>query len=113
MVEIAAIYKSLPEEFSHDADHRKSEWRRSIEDTLWSYLKGMETDSLPAAKCRAACYEGHAAAGPIQDRLSVREGSVSVKFTAETKRRKSFKEVCAEHSLLSKSRHSNTSDSTA
>jgi len=108
VVEIAAIYSCLPNEFTHDPHMKKAEWRRGVEDTLWSNLKDMESDALPQARVRAAAYcTGTTTMGPIQDRHSVRNNSISGKFECDSgRRRKSFKEVCAEHSLLSKSRNS-------
>jgi len=111
IVEIAAIYRSLPEVFVPDTDGKKTEWLESVIRTLKEMIAEQSQGRLLGAKKRNACYKG-IEAGPISDRYSVRMVDSVIAKNESHPPRKSFTEVCAANSILSK-RNSLSSSSAA
>ncbi len=102
IIETAAVYASLPEEFRFDPNGRKKDWRLTIEDNLRQMLLDNDQDALPVEKIRNPSYEGRQY-GPITDVVSVR--SVEVHKAGDGREsRRSFMAICKEHSLMGKMR---------
>jgi hypothetical protein len=57
VVELAALYKALPEEFIPDTSGRKKTWRSGLETTLKKLLLDMQNGKLEAAKKRNQVYK--------------------------------------------------------
>lgn len=99
IIETAAIYFALPEQFNGDEAGRKAEWRDSIEENLRRMLQDNDNGQLPDGRIRHPSYEGRQF-GPIDDVTSVRETNI-VSGKNSHKPRRSFLEVCKKHSILS------------
>ena len=57
MVELAAIYSGLPENFQRDVNGKKSLWKKQIENLLKEMLTKKAEGVLPSSKMRAAEYD--------------------------------------------------------
>jgi hypothetical protein len=99
IIETAAIYASLPESFNSDELGRKMEWRDRMEDNLRRMLIENDNDQLAENRIRNAAYGG-LQFGPIEDVTSVRETNI-VSGRNSHRPRRSFLEVCKQHSILS------------
>ena len=112
LVELAAIYASLPERFVNDRLGKKVEWRDAVERTLREWLGSEESEGcVPEGRARHEMYEAFLDdTGPCGDTSSVREVDV-VSSAGSAGPRNSFQEVCKRHSILSLRRRSLTSES--
>jgi hypothetical protein len=99
IIETAAVYASLPDEFKVDPSGRKRDWKLTIEDNLRQMLLDNDQDALPIEKIRNPAYEGRQY-GPIDDVTSVR----AVKVHKASDARKSFLQICKEHSIIGRMR---------
>ena len=112
LVELAAIYASLPDRFVNDKMGKKAEWRDGIERTLREWL-GTDEDAgvVPEGRARHEMYEAFLDdTGPCSDTTTVREINI-VSSAGSQGPRNSFQEVCRRHSLLSRRRLSSGSGS--
>jgi len=107
IIETAAIYASLPDRFMFDRNGKKTEWRDNIEENLRQMLLDNDNDELPDAKIRHPDYNGMQF-GPVEDIESVRENRIV--SSAAYQPRRSFLEVCKNHSILSMTRGSSGKD---
>ena len=57
IVELAAIFASVPEKFLNDPTGRKTQWRLNLENALREMDKQRKTGSLVGAKARNPCYK--------------------------------------------------------
>ena len=122
IVELAAIYCGLPENFQRDANGKKSVWKKQIENLLKELLTKKAEGELPSAKIRAVEYDeyrdedrdsgfGEDAiyySGPITDFASTRPYEVMSAPDIDIAPRRSFQDVCKQHSLFSKYRQSHS-----
>ena len=99
IIETAAIYVALPDQFNSDDLGRKSEWRDVVEDNLRRMLQDNDNGTLPEGRIRHPVYEGMQF-GPVEDVTSVRETDI-VSGRHSHRPRRSFLEVCKAHSILS------------
>jgi len=101
LVELAAIYASLPERFVNDRLCKKVEWRDGIERTLRDWLGSEEAPGcVPDGRARHDMYEAFLDdTGPVRDTTTVREVDV-VSSAGSQGPRNSFQEVCKRHSIL-------------
>jgi len=97
VVEMAAIYCSLPDRFCNDRLGKKIAWRDQIETVLRKMLNEREKNVLPKGKVRAPAY-GDLERGPISNVYSTREVEV-VSSEGSQGPRRSFQEVCRRHSI--------------
>lgn len=102
LVELSAIYRSVPEDFMNDTKGLKAEWRASIESNLFQLLKDRKQDRLAPGKQRHPAYNNFPDEGPVSDLMSMRN-LAPVAASNPYKPRRSFIEVCEAHSILSKS----------
>lgn len=75
IIEIGAVYASLPDTFLNDNSKKKEEWKVSIEDTLREMLLANDEDLLETSRIRNPAY-GNLSAGPIKDITTVRQVDV-------------------------------------
>jgi len=110
LVELAAIYASLPDRFVNDKMGKKAEWRDGIERTLREWLgTDDEAGQVPEGRARHEMYEAFLDdTGPCSDTTTVREVNI-VSSAGSQGPRNSFQEVCRRHSLLSRRRLSSSS----
>jgi hypothetical protein len=101
IIETAAIYIALPDKFNADESGRKAEWRDNIEENLRRMLQDNDNGQLPEGRIRHPAYNG-LQFGPIEDVTSVRETNI-VSGRHSHRPRRSFLEVCKQHSILSSS----------
>ncbi len=112
IIEIAAVYYSLPLEFPKEFDKncKKQNWRDNIEEVLRKMLIGFKNEQLPKYQKRAQVYSTYSEVyGPIKDLHIVkdfRSNSSDVdNINGESRpRRRSFTEVCEKHSIIGKLR---------
>lgn len=97
IIEMAAIYASLPETFRQDTTGKKIEWRQRIENTFKEMLRAIDINELPPGKVRAPVYQ-EVPFGPFDDLQSVRYVEPVVGNLAP---RRSFTETCKSNSILS------------
>lgn len=71
IVELAAIFASVPEKFVFDPRGRKAQWRLNLENALREMDRQRQTNSLPASKARCPCYKRQPIA-PFQHRHTMR-----------------------------------------
>jgi len=111
LVEMAAVYASLPDRFINDRLGKKVEWKDGIERTLREWLGSEEAPgTVPEGRARHEMYEAFFEdMGPVSDTTSVREVDV-VSSAGSQGPRNSFQEVCKRHSILSLRRRSLASD---
>lgn len=111
LVEVAAVYASLPDRFVNDRLGKKVEWKDGIERTLREWLGSEEAPGqVPEGRARHEMYEAFFEdVGPVSDTTSVRE-VVVVSSAGSQGPRNSFQEVCKRHSILSLRRRSIASD---
>jgi hypothetical protein len=83
IVELAAIYASVPEKFVHDASGRKAQWRENLENALREIDKLRQTSGLPAAKARNACYKKQPMA-PFLHRKTLKRAEIVKSGLAES-----------------------------
>jgi hypothetical protein len=83
IVELAAIYASVPEKFVHDASGRKAQWRENLENALREMDKLRQTSGLPAAKARNACYKKQPVA-PFLHRKTLKRAEIVKSGLAES-----------------------------
>lgn len=102
IMETAAIYYSLPDEFKHDTKERKIGWKNAVEDNLRRMLLDNDNDELPPARIRNPAYNGKQT-GPFKDTTTVRQVEV-VKGDTGMIQRRSFIDVCQGNSLISRMR---------
>jgi hypothetical protein len=102
IVEIAAVYLSLPQDFANDAKNLKKKWSCAIEATLFSLLEQKSSNTLPGGKLRNAAYASFPEKGPVEDLESMRTIRSVASVNYSDPRRKSFNEICGEFSILSK-----------
>ena len=105
VVEMAALYWSVPVEFAGDSKGLKTKWRASLETNLFSMLKERKAKTLPAGKLRHSSYKeyGNGTKGPVEDMMTLRQLTtvVGTDWVNPRRSRKSFADVCGEHSILS------------
>jgi hypothetical protein len=99
IIETAAIYIALPDKFNADESGRKAEWRDNVEENLRRMLQDNDNGQLPEGRIRHPAYNG-LQFGPIEDVTSVRETNI-VSGRHSHRPRRSFLEVCKQHSILS------------
>jgi hypothetical protein len=99
IIETAAIYIALPDKFNADESGRKAEWRDNVEENLRRMLQDNDNGQLPEGRIRHPAYSG-LQFGPIEDVTSVRETNI-VSGRHSHRPRRSFLEVCKQHSILS------------
>lgn len=100
IIETAAIYAALPDEFLNDTRQNKVGWKKSVEDNLRQMLMDNDSDDLPDFKIRNPAYEGRQY-GPVKDVTSTREVEVTKGdgiFTAK----KSFLDLCPSNSVMNR-----------
>lgn len=103
IIETAAIYASLPDEYLNDTRGLKKDYKKSVEDNLRQMLMDNDNDELPDFKIRNPAYEGRQY-GPIKDVTSVREIEV-VKGDGIYTPKKSFLDLCpSNHTMIRMSR---------
>jgi hypothetical protein len=99
IIETAAIYASLPDEYLSDPRGLKKEYKKSVEDNLRQMLMDNDNDELPDFKIRNPAYEGRQY-GPIKDVTSVREVEV-IKGDGIYTPKKSFLDLCpSNHTMI-------------
>jgi hypothetical protein len=99
IIETAAIYASLPDEYLSDPRGLKKEYKKSVEDNLRQMLVDNDNDELPDLKIRNSAYEGRQY-GPIKDVTSVREVEVTKGDGIYTPK-KSFLDLCpSNHTMI-------------
>lgn len=99
IIETAAIYASLPDEYLSDTRELKKGYKKSVEDNLRQMLMDNDNDELPDFKIRNPCYEGRQY-GPIKDVTSVREVEV-IKGDGIYTPKKSFLDLCpSNHTMV-------------
>lgn len=87
LVELAAIYATLPEVFPKDPLERKKKWRESVEGNLKSMLEDKEKGKLRGAKLRVDCYT-------LRDRIFADRFSLhTMQAVAQDAERTSFLDV--------------------
>ena len=104
VVEMAALYWSIPVEFAGDSKGLKTKWRASLETNLFSMLKEKKAKTLPAGKLRHSAYKEYdGTTGPVEDTTTLRQLTtvVGTDWVNPRRSRKSFADVCGEHSILS------------
>eukprot|EP01031_Cornospumella_fuschlensis_P022954 gene22954-27934_t len=89
LVELAAIYASLPLEFQKDPLEKKKRWRMSVEGKLKSMLVEKKTGKLTKSKERSDCYLNQPAVFAERDSLHVMDG-IGLKDAVD---RKSFLDI--------------------
>jgi hypothetical protein len=82
IVELAAVYASVPEKFVHDASGRKAQWRENLENALREMDKLRQTSGLPAPKARNACYKKQPVA-PFLHRKTLKRAEIVKSGLAE------------------------------
>ena len=95
IVEIAAIYCSLPDEYLNDHTGKKKEWADLLEQNLKQMLIEQEKHTLPKGKQRSPLYKEEI--GPITDLDTLKDFEF---VTSSKNQRKSFQEVCKRHSIF-------------
>lgn len=115
IVELAAIYSSLPDRFSNDTLGKKYEWKEWIEKNLKIMYNEKKSNCLPKGKLRNSVYND-IKMGPFLELTSVKKFELVVGANPNEGSRKSFQETCKRYSLLSRDRtvsspSSNTSTS--
>ena len=100
IIETAAIFASLPEEFRNDRSGAKREYKDAVEENLRQMLIDNDNDTLPPGKIRNPAYNG-LQFGPVKDTTSVRENT-AVSSEDSFKPRRSFIEVCRINSIVNK-----------
>lgn len=101
VVELAAVYFSLPDRFLNDNTGKKIEWRESIERELKIMIEDKDADCLPKNKLRHPVYTG-LTRGPVMDLTTVKDFEVIKGDSHSRGPRKSFQDVCSRHSLVGK-----------
>jgi len=101
IVEMSAIYMALPDTFKNDTKGIKAEWKAALEGSLFKMLEEMKANTLPAGKTRHSAYKDSPEMGPIEDLTAMRVFNTVI-GTDVVRPRRSFVEVCGEHSILSK-----------
>lgn len=110
IIETAAIYASLPDEYINDPRGLKKEYKKSVEDNLRQMLMENDNDELPDIKIRNPSYEGRQY-GPIKDVTSVRELEVTKGDGIYTPK-KSFLDLCpSNHTMIRMTRSMRRSNS--
>jgi rRNA processing protein Gar1 len=100
IIETAAIYAALPEEFINDTKERKTEWKNSIEDNLRQMLIDHDNDELPPHRIRCPAYDGKQY-GPIRDVTSTRPFQV-IKGDMGLVQKNSFIELCRTNFVMAR-----------
>lgn len=122
VVESAAVYEALPTEFANDVRGKKRAFREELELSLRKMLLEKQSGSLPAGKLRNSAYRDAPNKGPIRDRTTMHRMHVTrstgslldgfvlssifshvsmiIYILAAHMPRRSFTEVCREHSIF-------------
>ena len=71
IVEMTAIYGSLPDKFANDGNGRKRDWKRRLEDEVRRLVASKGSNTLSPSLARFAGYTAFGATGPFQDMSSL------------------------------------------
>jgi hypothetical protein len=96
VIELSAIYASLPLSFRNDPENKKLAWAARIQERLKKLISRMEQKTLRDNEIRHPVYDG--VKGIFEDIDAVHTTEI---VSGTPTGRRSFKEICRAHSLLS------------